>query len=156
MKGSRKIAAEKAKEWEEKFLDKVRLCHVRMLPKVVARILKRVNATKTSLNIRSKKHDVECNVTIEELRQLVYDAYGKKCKYCDNILSINNLVFDHIIPISAGGNSNITNLQIICKKSNGMKGSLHEEHFNILLQWLDTVPDELKRDIGIRLARGVV
>jgi hypothetical protein len=37
-----------------------------------------------------------------------------------------------------------------------MKGSLHEDNFQLLLDWLETVPEELKKDIGIRLARGVV
>jgi 5-methylcytosine-specific restriction endonuclease McrA len=70
-------------------------------------------------------------------------------------MDINNIVLDHIIPISKGGTSNPDNLQIICKASNAMKGSLDETNFSILLNWLDSVPEELKKDISIRLARGV-
>lgn len=142
-------------EWEEKFLDKVKLCHKRNLNKVVSKIIKRAETTKHGLVARSKKYNVSCTITVNDLCQLLYDSYGKKCKYCDNILTINNLVFDHTIPISAGGSSDKDNIQIICKKSNGMKGSLNETNFNILLNWLDTIPEELKKDISIRLARGV-
>jgi len=143
-------------EWQEKFLEKIKLCHKRNLNKVVNKILKRADSTKIALVTRSKTHGVECNITVEELRELLYKMYGTKCKYCDKILNINTLVFDHIIPISKGGSSNIDNIQIICKTSNGMKGSLSEENFQIVLDWLETVPEEIKKDISVRLARGVI
>jgi 5-methylcytosine-specific restriction endonuclease McrA len=143
-------------EWQEKFLEKIKSCHKRNLNKVVNKILKRADSTKIALVTRSKKHGVECNITVEELRELLYKMYGTKCKYCDKILNINTLVFDHIIPISKGGSSNIDNIQIICKTSNGMKGSLSEENFQIVLDWLETVPEEIKKDISVRLARGVI
>jgi 5-methylcytosine-specific restriction endonuclease McrA len=143
-------------EWQEKFLEKIKLCHKRNLNKVVNKILKRADSTKIALVTRSKKHGVECNITVEELRELLYKMYGTKCKYCDKILNINTLVFDHIVPISKGGSSNIDNIQIICKTSNGMKGSLSEENFQIVLDWLATVPEEIKKDISVRLARGVI
>jgi 5-methylcytosine-specific restriction endonuclease McrA len=143
-------------EWQEKFLERIKSCHKRNLNKVVNKILKRADSTKIALATRSKKHGVECNITVEELRELLYKMYGTKCKYCDKILNINTLVFDHIIPISKGGSSNIDNIQIICKTSNGMKGSLSEENCQIVLDWLETVPEEIKKDISVRLARGVI
>lgn len=142
-------------EWEARFADKIKCCHKRNLTKVVARIMKRTNATKHGLVARSKKYGVECTITVDELRQLVYDAYGTICRYCGNAITINNMVFDHVIPISKQGTSNKDNLQIICKTSNGMKGSLTETHFSMLLEWLKTVPQELHDDIRIRLSKGI-
>lgn len=141
--------------WENKFLVKIEGIHKRNKSKVVQRILRRAETTKYSLVSRSKKLEVECNITTEELRQLIFEAYGQQCKYCHKILKINNLVVDHITPISKGGVSNKENLQVICKTSNCMKGSLYESDFQILLAWLDTVSEELRRDITIRLARGI-
>ena len=86
---------------------------------------------------------------------MMYDAYGTSCRYCGRKLDINNLVIDHIVPMAKGGNSNIENLQVICKTSNSMKGSLDESNFHLLLEWLETVPPELKRDVSIRLAGGI-
>jgi hypothetical protein len=143
-------------EWEEKFLQKIKCCHKRNLNKVVARIMKRTSAAKQGLVARSKKYNVECNITTDELRQLVYDAYGTGCKYCNKQITINNFVFDHIIPISRAGSSNKENLQVICKTSNGMKGSLTEEHFQLLLDWLVTIPEELQKDIRVRLSKGII
>jgi 5-methylcytosine-specific restriction endonuclease McrA len=143
-------------DWEDKFLEKIKCCHKRNLNKVVSKIMKRTASAKQGLVTRSKKYGVECNITVDELRHLVYESYGKSCKYCGRIMTINNLVFDHIIPISRSGTSNKENLQIICKTSNGMKGSLTEEHFDILLEWLKTVPEELQKDIRVRLSKGII
>jgi 5-methylcytosine-specific restriction endonuclease McrA len=143
-------------EWEDKFLEKIKCCHKRNLNKVVNKIMKRTASAKQGLVTRSKKYDVECNITVDELRHLVYESYGNPCKYCGRIITINNLVFDHIIPISRSGTSNKGNLQVICKTSNGMKGSLTEEHFGILLEWLKTVPEELQKDIRVRLSKGII
>lgn len=154
--GIRKINAAIKDGWKVKFLEAIEGTHKRNKNKVVDRIVKRTETVRSGLIQRSKKHCVECNVTVEELRQLIIDAYGKKCRYCDKIIVINNLVVDHIVPISKGGTSNIDNLQVICKTSNSMKGSLTEEHFQMLRDWLETVPEELKKDISIRLAKGIM
>lgn len=142
-------------EWETRLLEKVKLVHKRNLTTVVSRILKRIDTSKNSIVSRSKKHGVPCPVTVEELRQLVYDAYGSKCKYCDKLITIKTMAFDHIIPISKGGDSSKENLQVICKTSNTMKGSLDESNFLLVLEWLETVSDELRTDISIRLSRGI-
>ena len=143
-------------EWEDKFLEKIKCVHKRNLSTVVKKILKRVDTVKYGLLSRSRKYGVACEVTTEELRRLIYDNYGTPCKYCGKILKLDNMVVDHIIPISRQGSSNIDNLQVICKTSNGVKGSLSEDNLQLLLEWLDSVPEDLKKDILTRLARGVV
>lgn len=141
-------------EWEQKFIDKLRTVHKRNIEKKAKRVLKRVDSVKNGMVARSKKYEVECTITVEDLRQLAYDAYGTPCKYSGRILNIDNMVFDHIVPISKGGASTKENIQVISKFSNSMKGSLLEENFFILLKWLDTVDEELRKDISIRLAGG--
>lgn len=142
--------------WVDKFTEKAATVHKRNLKRFGIRMYNKCTQWKNSLMTRSKKHGVECTVTIDQLRELLFEEYGKQCRYCDKRLDMNTLVLDHIVPISKGGTSNIDNLQIICRTSNGMKGSLDEINFYILLNWLDTIPDELKRDISTRLARGVI
>lgn len=141
--------------WMEKFLEKASTVHKRNLDKFAKKMLSKCDSWKNGLVSRSKKYNVECNVTVAELRQLLYDFYGTTCKYCSKRLDVNTLVIDHIIPISKGGTSNIDNLQIICSTSNSMKGSLDESNFKMLLDWLDTAPEELKKDVSIRLSRGI-
>jgi 5-methylcytosine-specific restriction endonuclease McrA len=141
--------------WLEKFTQKAGEVHKRYLDRFANKMLKKCDSWKTSLVSRSKKYGVECNVTIDELRQLLIDSYGKKCQFCNKRLDVNTLVLDHKIPISKGGTSNIDNLQIICSTSNSMKGSLDEEHFTLLLEWLETAPEALRKDVSIRLSRGI-
>lgn len=142
--------------WLLKFTEKAKEVHKRNIDKVANKLVDKGTSWKNGLVTRSKKHNVNCNVTVEELRNLLYNAYGKQCKYCDKILTINTIALDHIVPISKGGASNIDNLQVICKTSNAIKGSLNEESFKLLLDWLDTVSEELKKDVLLRLAWGAI
>jgi 5-methylcytosine-specific restriction endonuclease McrA len=143
------------REWYDKFIVVIRQVHRRNLGNIVNRVLKRVDSTKYQMVSRSKKAGVECLVTVEQLRQMLLAKYGTPCKYCNRVLVVKNFTFDHIVPLSKGGASNIENLQVICKTCNHMKGSLIIEHFELLLDWLKTVPYELSRDIKIRLSRGI-
>ncbi len=140
--------------WREKYSEVIKTSHKRNLVKVTERILKRADSAKNSMVTRSNKVNVKCDMTLEDIRQIILENYGTKCNYCDATLTINNMVFDHIIPISKGGESTKDNIQLICKKCNGMKGSLNEHHFQMLLDWLNTVPEEVRKDISIRLSRG--
>lgn len=142
-------------EWEAKFTELIKRHHKRNIAKVVSRLMKRLDTVKNGMVARSKKYNVDCSITVEELRQMTLEQYGTPCRYSGRILKIDNMVFDHIIPVSKGGPSTKDNIQIISKFSNAIKGSLVEEHFFILLNWLETVPEELKKDISIRLAHGV-
>jgi 5-methylcytosine-specific restriction endonuclease McrA len=160
LRRERRAAMEKKKTtrklWLEQFEHKAGEVHKRKLDKFAQKIDNRCASWKNSLVSRSKKANVECNITIDELRTLMYNNYGTSCKYCGRKMDINNLVIDHIIPLSKGGTSNIDNLQIICKTSNSMKGSLDEKNFQLLLDWLNNeAPEELKIDLSIRLARGI-
>jgi 5-methylcytosine-specific restriction endonuclease McrA len=141
--------------WLQKFRSRAEAIHKRNLDRFAKRMYARCTQWKQSLTVRSKKYGVSCSITLEELRELLYSEYGKQCKYCHKRLDMNTLVLDHIVPISKGGTSNIDNLQIICKTSNGIKGSLSEYQFLELLNWLDTLPEDMKKDITVRLARGV-
>ena len=141
--------------WENKFIQKIQPFHKRSYKAKAVKIVKRAETTKNSLVARSKKMGVKCTITTDDLYKLMYESYGCKCKYCHKILTIDNMVFDHTIPISKGGDSTPENMQVICRTSNSMKGSLTEENFLMLLNWLDTAPEELKKDVSIRLARGI-
>lgn len=150
-----KLSKNDKKIWQEKFLTKIKKYHKRNLDKIVSKILSRAMTVKNSMYSRSKKHSVLCDITSDDLRNLLYESYGSPCKYCQRELVINNMVFDHIIPMSKLGDSTKKNLQIICKTCNNLKGSLIQEHFDILLNWFEKIPEELKKDIKIRLSKGI-
>jgi hypothetical protein len=59
------------------------------------------------------------------IRDKVYDRDDEKCNYCG---SLDDLEIDHILPISKGGNSNLENLQILCKSCNLLKSNKLVNH----------------------------
>ena len=141
--------------WKEKFREKMLPHHPRSTDAKVEKILKRISGIRSTMVTRSAKHDVACTITVDELREMIYLAYGTPCRYTSRVLLIDNMVVDHIHPISKGGASTIDNLQVISKFANTMKGSLTEDEFRTLLDWLDDLPEGLRTDISIRLARGL-
>lgn len=142
--------------WFNKLKPVVEKSHKRNIDKIVHRLLKKSETVKYSMYQRSKKNGVKCDITVDELRELILEYYGKPCKYDKNrIINIKNMVFDHIIPMSKGGETTKSNIQIISKFSNNVKGSLIEKDLFILIKWLDTLEPELKKDISIRLAHGI-
>jgi len=60
-------------------------------------------------------------------------------------LVVSNMVCDHILPLSLGGNSTPGNLQMICGRCNTRKGPLTDRNFRRLLKWLDRQNIELKK-----------
>lgn len=53
-------------------------------------------------------------------RSTVFDRDGHRCRLCG---STDNLVLDHIVPISKGGSDDIGNLQTLCWSCNSRKGA---------------------------------
>jgi hypothetical protein len=141
-------------QWFNKFTKRLLSIHKQYTKSTVARLLTRIDRAVPQIQTRSKKLNVECKLTVAQLRKLIYDSYGQPCKFCSRILVNNNFVLDHKIPISKGGTSNVDNLQLICKSCNGRKGSLLEEDYMNLLKWLETQPEDVKRNILMRMAGG--
>lgn len=53
-------------------------------------------------------------------KKIVYTRDGGSCKCCG---SSENLEYDHIIPYSCGGSSEVSNIQLLCKKCNRSKSN---------------------------------
>ena len=107
-----------------------------------------------SLRKRSLEHDVEFDITIDEIKELFWEAYGKECKYCGRKLTLKTIAGDHKVPLSKNGPSTKQNIQLICKVCNTRKGALHERDFKILLEWLDIQSEELRNYVLRKLSKG--
>jgi hypothetical protein len=53
-------------------------------------------------------------------KKIVYTRDGGKCRCCG---STQNLEYDHIIPFSCGGNSEASNIQLLCMPCNRSKSN---------------------------------
>jgi hypothetical protein len=81
-------------------------------------------------------------------------AVNSKCIYCSAILNIKILSIDHKLPLERGGNSNIENLQAICRFCNERKGALTHEEYNSLCECLAVLDPYAKRNVLSRLRAG--
>jgi 5-methylcytosine-specific restriction endonuclease McrA len=107
--------------------------------------MKKSSTLRSTLKRRSKEYEVEFNISLEEVRNLLYGVYGKQCNYCKSKLVVSNMVCDHIMPLSLGGNSTPGNLQMICGRCNTRKGPLTDKDFTKVLRWLDRQDYELRK-----------
>ncbi len=123
-------------DWEKKFLPKLKKWHGTHSKIVFHKLMKKSSTLKTSLKKRSKEYEVEFNISLKEIREAMYKVYGKGCRYCNEPIKIQNMVCDHIMPISLGGTSTPDNLQLICNRCNRRKGPLTHRQFSKLLVFL--------------------
>ncbi len=65
------------------------------------------NLTKRNFKIKDKKD--------------IYNSYNGLCGFCNTKLKFNNSLFDHLIPHSKNGNSDINNCILICENCNLIK-----------------------------------
>jgi 5-methylcytosine-specific restriction endonuclease McrA len=57
------------------------------------------------------------------LRALVLERDGFRCRRCGAAAPDVQLAIDHITPFSAGGLTELGNLQTLCRRCNGSKGA---------------------------------
>jgi hypothetical protein len=56
----------------------------------------------------------------ETTKKIVYTRDGGVCQCCG---SSQNLEYDHIVPFSCGGKSDVSNIQLLCEKCNRSKSN---------------------------------
>ena len=117
------------KEWETKFMKKLRPTHGTHAKRMFHRLMKKSSTLKSSLKKRSKEYEVIFNISLTEIREMLYKAYNRPCKYCKKKLDVTNMVCDHKHPISSGGGSFKSNLQMICASCNTRKGPLTDKQY---------------------------
>lgn len=92
--------------------------------------------------------------TIEQFRDYFRAWIGETCSYCETILTINNIVADHMNPVSRGGKFTMENLAPCCKPCNCQKGKMNDDEFYRLCDFLATLPPEVAKDVRARLTTG--
>ena len=138
--------------WEDRFRKKLRRHHKHFAKKVFHRLMKKSSTLRTTLKRRSKEYEVEFEISLTEVRELLYKSYGRKCRYCITTLLVSNMACDHIFPLSLGGNSTPNNLQMICMRCNTRKGPLTDKTFLKLLKWLDKQDNQLQKYVLKKLS----
>ena len=138
--------------WEEQFLPILKSMHGNHAQRIFHRVMKKSSTLRSTLKRRSKEYEVVFDISLSEIRRLLLRAYGNKCKYCRNILDVRNMVCDHMVPLSNGGDSTPKNLEMICKRCNTRKGPLTTKEYQGVVQWLDTQKEWVRGYINRKLA----
>ena len=138
--------------WEHKFMPILKKIHKNHAKKIFHRLMKKSSTLKTSLKRRSKEYEVVFDLSLDSIRYMLLDNYGKQCKYCDKQLVIQNMVCDHLDPISNGGPSVRSNLQMICARCNTRKGPLTHQEYIIISEFLDKQSDDIKMYVYRKLS----
>lgn len=76
-------------------------------------------------------------------RQDVYDKLDGHCAYCGELLRIEDMQIDHVVPLRSGGTNDMVNLLPACRSCN------HYKRGNSLEAWrrmLEATPATLSRD----------
>lgn len=144
----------RVKYWEEKFMDVLRKHHGHFAKKIFHRLMKKSSTLKSSLKKRSREYEVIFNISLEEIRELFLQHYGRKCRYCTDILVVSNIVCDHMYPLSLGGDSTPSNLTIICRRCNTRKGHLTDKEYISLLNFLKKQNKNMQSYVLRKLAKG--
>lgn len=71
---------------------------------------------------------------------LLCAQHGNKCAKCKS--SNVSLTRDHIVPVSQGGNDNITNIQPLCRSCNSRKGNRHSVAYGFDIPTVRTKSDQ--------------
>jgi len=136
------------------FIKILKPIHKNHTKKAYKRLIKKMYSLKQSLKTRSKKANVKCDITINEIKNMFKDNYGKKCKYCNKTLIVRNIACDHIIPLHNGGDSTYTNLQLICRTCNTRKGYLTDKEYKRLLSILSKCNKTIREYVLRKLSKG--
>lgn len=66
------------------------------------------------------RREAQSFIQKKEVRDYIFDKYGKKCLCCGDE---ENISLDHIIPIFHSGKNELDNLQPLCRSCNSRKGT---------------------------------
>tara|TARA_Y100001938_G_scaffold48260_1_gene67245 strand:+ start:733 stop:1215 length:483 start_codon:yes stop_codon:yes gene_type:complete len=138
--------------WEEKFLPELKKHHGTHSQGVFHRLMKKSSTLRSTLKRRSKEYEVEFNISLQEIRDLFLRDYGSPCKYCSCVLTVANMVCDHVVPLSCGGPSTLLNVEMICRRCNTRKGPLTSDEYTEVVNWLQLQPEQVSSYIFRKLS----
>ncbi len=76
-----------------------------------------------------------------------------RCPYTNEILALAGITIDHVIPLSEGGQTNLSNFVATSPRANRMKGNMSVEEFRRLRYMVDGFSHSAAQNIYNRLAQ---
>lgn len=95
--------------------------------------------------------------TKDQFRQHVLKTLGGHedgaiiCCYCNRPITLEDCAADHLIPLSRGGDTGLSNIGFPCSEDNDRKGGLTPAEYVSLLRFLDQTHPLARQDVLKRL-----
>ncbi|MFW6173236.1 MAG: HNH endonuclease [Elusimicrobiota bacterium] len=89
------------------------------------------------LSARSRWAD-KYDLDKSDIDKLIKKSLGKKCPYCGEIITTENMSLDHMNPQTKGGSNSLDNLHIVDNICNRRKGELTHEEYKSLINLINT------------------
>ena len=103
-------------------------------------------------NLRARCGDLTFDVAW--LRNYIHGALPYADPYLGTPITVKDFSIDHRTPVSRGGTSEPSNLDVVSKASNLAKGNLSREEFRDLMSLIRMWPAEARNDLLGRLKSG--
>ncbi len=101
------------------------------------RILKkRVYSANSSAIRNGQRKKVTIEQLVEQYEKQCGSAKYPLCVYCGREIRGKMLSLDHVVPFAAGGQNEISNIQLVCSRDNRYKRSMSSELYAKLLATL--------------------
>jgi 5-methylcytosine-specific restriction endonuclease McrA len=78
---------------------------------------------------RCRKCDNKRKYLNRKWKKFLIDVWGQECHYCKRETEYNHLGLDHKIPVSKGGEDDISNLVLCCNACNTEKSDMSYEEY---------------------------
>lgn len=105
--------------------------------------------------ILNRRRSWQKQYDIPNIDNLIKESLGKKCPYCGEEITTENMGLDHKTPTSRGGSNNPENIHLTCQKCNKRKGEMTDQRFTELLQLLDTWEEDDRKYVLMHLSANV-
>lgn len=101
--------------------------------------LKRPTLFKANLLLMSlRTMKVKNRWNVDKILSKIFEPIS--CPYCEKAIPLNEISWDHLIPLHRGGQNEMENLQFVCMKCNFLKGTLLDDEYKILITFFKTNP----------------
>jgi 5-methylcytosine-specific restriction endonuclease McrA len=107
-----------------------------LTPATLRILKKRVYSANSSAVRNGQRKKLSIEQLVEQYERQAGSAKYPLCSYCGREMRGKMLSLDHVVPFAAGGQNEISNVELVCSRDNRYKRALPAETYAKLLKTL--------------------